>query len=57
MLTNKLIGTKRMDNIKIGKLISKLRKNLNLTQEELGNKIGVGFRAVSKWECGQTLPE
>ena len=46
-----------MDNIKIGKLISELRNKSKLTQQELGDKIGVGFRAVSKWECGQSLPE
>ena len=46
-----------MDNIKIGKLIAELRNKANLTQQELGDKIGVGFRAVSKWECGQTLPD
>lgn len=46
-----------MNNIKIGKLISELRNKKKLTQQELGDKIGVGFRAVSKWECGQTLPD
>lgn len=46
-----------MDNKKIGKLIASLRKELNLTQQELGDKVGVGFRAVSKWERGQTLPD
>ena len=46
-----------MDNKKIGKLIAELRNKNNLTQQDLGDKIGVGFRAVSKWECGQTLPD
>ena len=46
-----------MDNIKIGKSIAHLRKEKGLTQEELGDKVGVGFRAVSKWERGLTLPD
>lgn len=46
-----------MDNKKIGKLIADLRKEKGLTQEQLGEKVGVGFRAVSKWETGNTLPD
>ena len=46
-----------MDNKKIGKLIADLRKKNGLTQQELGDKVGVGFRAVSKWERGITLPD
>lgn len=46
-----------MDNKKIGQLISSLRKKQGLTQQELGDKVGVGFRAVSKWERGITLPD
>ena len=46
-----------MDNRKIGKLIADLRRKQGLTQQELGDKVGVGFRAVSKWERGLTLPD
>lgn len=46
-----------MDNKKIGKLIATLRKQNNLTQQDLGDKVGVGFRAVSKWERGINLPD
>ena len=46
-----------MDNQKIGKLIARLRNQNGLTQQELGDKIGVGFRAVSKWERGLNLPD
>lgn len=46
-----------MDNKKIGKLIATLRRNIGLTQQELGDKVGVGFRAVSKWERGINLPD
>ena len=37
--------------------ISRYRKNLNLTQEALAEKLGVTFQAVSKWETGQTVPD
>lgn len=46
-----------MDNKKIGALIAKLRKENGLTQQQLGDKVGVGSRAVSKWECGITVPD
>ena len=46
-----------MNQEKIGKLIAKLRKSKNLTQRELGEMVGVGFRAVSKWETGLTAPD
>ena len=50
-------GEVDMDQIKIGKLIAKQRKEKGLTQQELGDKVGVGYRAVSKWETGQTMPD
>ena len=46
-----------MNQEKIGKLIAKLRKEKGLTQQQLGDMIGVGYRAVSKWETGLTLPD
>ena len=46
-----------MDNVKIGKLIAELRRKKGLTQQDLGDMVGVGFKAVSKWECGTTLPD
>ena len=46
-----------MNQDKIGKLIATLRKRLGLTQSELGAKVGVGDRAVSKWERGITCPD
>lgn len=44
-----------MDQEKIGKLITKLRKERNMTQEDLGKKLGVTKNAVSKWERGLCL--
>ncbi len=41
----------------IGKNIAKYRKAKNLTQEELGAKIGVTNQAVSKWESGVSMPD
>lgn len=46
-----------MDTIKIGKFIYKKRKEANLTQSELAEKLFVTDRAVSKWECGRSLPD
>ena len=46
-----------MNQEKIGKLIAKLRKEQGLTQQQLGDKVNVGGRAVSKWERGINLPD
>ena len=46
-----------MNQEKIGKFILKLRKEKNMTQKELANKIGVTDRAISKWENGRGLPD
>ena len=46
-----------MDQIKIGKFISELRKEKGLTQKELADKIGVTDRAISKWENGRGMPD
>lgn len=46
-----------MDNNKIGKFIASLRKEKGLTQQELGDKLFVTDKAVSKWERGLSLPD
>ena len=46
-----------MDMTKVGEQIALLRKSKGLTQNELGERIGVSFQAVSKWERGETLPD
>ena len=46
-----------MDQIKIGKFIAECRKNKNLTQADLANKLNITDRAVSKWENGKSLPD
>lgn len=46
-----------MNQEKIGKFILKLRKEKNMTQKELANKIGVTDRTISKRENGRGLPD
>ena len=46
-----------MNQVKIGKLIAKLRKEKQLTQEQLAEKMGVSINAVSKWERGLSFPD
>lgn len=46
-----------MNQEKIGKFISELRKEKNMTQVELATKLGVTDRAVSKWENGRGMPD
>lgn len=41
-----------MDQIKIGNFIRDLRKEKNLTQEELAEHFSVARRTVSRWETG-----
>ena len=46
-----------MDQIKIGRFISECRRNANLTQARLAEKLNITDRAVSKWENGKSLPD
>ena len=46
-----------MEQNKIGKFISKKRKEQNLTQMQLAEKLGITDRAVSKWETGKAMPD
>ncbi|SCY23223.1 helix-turn-helix domain-containing protein [Alkaliphilus peptidifermentans] len=46
-----------MDCVKIGKLISKLRKEKNLTQKNIADVLGIQNKTVSKWECGLGCPD
>ncbi|MBR2002361.1 MAG: helix-turn-helix transcriptional regulator, partial [Firmicutes bacterium] len=42
-----------MDQQRTGKFISHKRKEKNLTQEQLAEKLGVSNKTVSKWETGK----
>ena len=46
-----------MNTQKIGEHIAALRKSKGITQNELGERLGVSFQAVSKWERNETLPD
>ena len=46
-----------MDAIKTGCLIAERRKQLNMTQKELAQKLHVSAQAVSKWERGLSFPD
>ena len=46
-----------MDQVKIGKFIAECRKNANLTQMQLAEKLNITDRAISKWETGKSLPD
>ena len=46
-----------MDQIKIGKFIATLRRQSGLTQEKLGEKIGVTNKTISRWENGNYMPD
>ena len=46
-----------MDQMKIGAYLKELRKEKNLTQEQMAEKFGVSQRSVSRWENGNTMPD
>lgn len=41
----------------IGSTIKKLRRERNMTQEQLAECLGITANAVSQWECDQTAPD
>jgi transcriptional regulator with XRE-family HTH domain len=50
-------GGVRMNTIKIGEYIRKLRKTKGMTQHDLADRLDISFQAVSKWETGTSLPD
>lgn len=46
-----------MNQILIGKFIALRRKEKNLTQEQLAEKLGVSNKTISKWETGKCMPD
>lgn len=46
-----------MDQVKIGNFLKELRKEKNLTQEQLAEMMNVSSRSVSRWETGSNLPD
>ena len=41
----------------IGEKIAELRRQNNMSQEELAERLGISRQSVSKWESGQSLPD
>lgn len=46
-----------MDVKRIGLFLKELRKEKQITQEELAEKLGVSNRTVSRWETGSNMPD
>ena len=46
-----------MDQVKIGKFIAQCRKEQNITQSQLAEKLNITDKAISKWETGKGLPD
>lgn len=45
-----------LNSIRVGNFIMNKRKNMGMTQQQLADKLGISFQAVSKWENGTTYP-
>ena len=46
-----------MNQLTTGKFLARKRKEKNLTQEQLAEKIGVSNKTISKWETGKCMPD
>ncbi|MCH5151587.1 MAG: helix-turn-helix transcriptional regulator [Clostridiales bacterium] len=46
-----------MNQVKIGQFIKAIRKEKNLTQREVAERLGISEKTISKWETGNGLPE
>ena len=46
-----------MDTLKIGKFIARMRKEKNMTQEDLARILGVTNKTISRWENGNYMPD
>ena len=46
-----------MDQEKIGKFICECRKKMNMTQQDLAERLGVSDRTVGNWENGRNMPD
>ena len=44
-----------MNQEKIGLFIAKCRREKNMTQEDLAEKLGVSNKSISRWENGKTM--
>ena len=46
-----------MEQSRVGQFITKKRKEKNLTQEQLAERLNVSNKTISKWECGKCMPD
>ena len=46
-----------MDQILIGNFLTQKRKEKNMTQAALAEKLGVSNKTISKWETGKCMPD
>lgn len=46
-----------MEQVAIGRFIAKKRKEQNMTQEQLAERLGVSNKTISKWETGKCMPD
>lgn len=46
-----------MNQEQIGKFIKENREGINLTQEQLAEKLGLTAKSISRWERGKTMPD
>ncbi|MDD2955335.1 MAG: helix-turn-helix transcriptional regulator [Oscillospiraceae bacterium] len=46
-----------MNQLTTGKFIAEKRKEKNLTQEQLAERLGVSNKTISKWETGKCMPD
>ena len=46
-----------MDTVMMGKFLQQLRKERELTQEQLAERLNVARRTVSRWETGSNMPD
>lgn len=49
-------NTRKLNADLIGRCIAKRRLTANLTQEQVAEKLGVGYEAVSRMERGKSIP-
>lgn len=46
-----------MDCAKVGQLICRLRREKQMTQKQVADKLNISAKTVSKWECGYGMPD
>lgn len=56
-MVKNLKGVFTMNQDKIGKFITALRKEKGMTQEQLAEKLNVNNKTVSRWETGKNMPD